>query len=620
METYGVKDDVKLSRDRDRAKRRVEVFLARYSDAKTRDAALEYAGYAAFPLTLTTDLAYHLRERFTPKLEWYFASDVLLSGLCDSVGYDLYEMTAATRSVLLTRLMERWDEQGHDRTEKIDELAAFVGEYILYRLSVEEGDRAKQLGDPTQWLALACLRSESEVTEQIKQDLLRLLEQTDDPRERFRLSDMAMGVVDMLGQSGLEAIELRELVEKLENDEPIDRISQIRRIMEDEGFPPLISKEVEYKTIVFEDISAIEELHSIVGEASLENRISQIRQIMKFEGFPPLISKEVKYKRIVFEDVELVEELVAVKIETEGRLDRYGKKIDQQIHTVSIFIEQLVEGVELEMVAIPSGKFIMGSPKTEKESTDNERPQHEVTVQPFFMSATLVTQAQWQVVAGFSQILRPIQSNPSYSKGDDLPVDRVSWEDAEEFCLRLSAYVGREWNYQLPTEAQWEYACRAGTITPFHFGETIVERVCNYDSREVYQDEPKGEYLEGTTPVKKYRPNAFGLYDCHGNVLEWCQDDWHDSYEGAPETDRPWVDNNTKKEPFKVQRGGSWSSYPWDCRSASRDDSSRTTRSLELGFRVVSSVSRILPHSPVTNMLENKSMRSPLISEITVNI
>jgi formylglycine-generating enzyme required for sulfatase activity len=539
------KNDPTLSPDRVRAERRVEVFLARYGDLKTRDVVLEYAGYAAFTLTLTTDLAYQLRERFTPKVDWYFAADLLLSGLCDPVGYDLYEMTAATRSVLLSRLMERWDERGDDRTEAINGLADFVGEYILYRLSVEEGDRAKQLGDPTQWLALACLRSESEVTEQIKQDLLRLLAQTDDPRERFRLSDMAMGVVDMLGQSGLEAIELRELVEKLENDEPIDCLAEIKRIMESEGFPRLTSKEIEYKTIVFKDAVTIDELKP--------------------------------------------DEVVAVTI------DRKGKEINRQTHTVSTFTEQLAEGVGIEMVAIPSGKFMMGSQKDEKEIYDDERPQHEVTVQPFFMSATVVTQAQWRVVAGFDQVLRLIEPNPSRFKGDDLPVEQVSWEDAEEFCLRLSAHAGREWDYQLPSEAQWEYACRAGTTTPFHFGETIVERLANYNASVVYQNEKKGKESKATTPVKKYLPNSFGLYDCHGNVWEWCQDGWHNSYEGAPGDDRPWIDRNLEIEPSKVMRGGSWINLPWYCRSAFRLYTSRAYHYRDVGFRVVCSASRALP-------------------------
>jgi formylglycine-generating enzyme required for sulfatase activity len=589
LPTRDVKPDVKLSRDRDRAKRRLEVFLARYSDGKTRDAALEYAGYAAFPLTLTTDLAYHLRERFTPSLAWYFASDVLLSGLCDSVGYDLYEMTAATRLVLLTRLMERWDEQGRDRTEKIDELADFVGEYILYRLSVEEGDRAKQLGDPTQWLALACLKSESEVTEKIKRDLLKLLEQTPDPRERFRLSDMAMGVVDMLGQNGLEAIELRELVEKLENDEPIDRLSEIRKIMEAEGFPPLISKEVEYKTIVFEDVESIDELQEI--EIEIERKLDRSGNPMLPIRGQGGLGKTSLINR-------LFNRLGNQDDRSQQEADRNTDGREQTRYTVSIFKEPLAEGVELEMVAIPSGKFMMGSPKDDDNGYDDERPQHEVTVQPFFMSATVVTQAQWRVVAGFDQVLRPIDLNPSNFKGDERPVEQVSWESAEEFCLRLSAYAGREWDYRLPTEAECEYACRAGTSTLFHFGETIVERVANYNASYTYQNEKKGKESKATTPVKKYLPNSFGLYDCHGNVLEWCQDDWNSDYKGAPDDGRAWIDPKSKNKSsnvlLKVLRGGSWINSPGKCRSAYRENYTCANSRSRIGFRIVSSASRTL--------------------------
>jgi formylglycine-generating enzyme required for sulfatase activity len=545
MVADGISVGVNVEHQQVRAGRRVEIFLSRYSDTTIADLALMYVSYAAFPLTLTTDLAYQLREEYLPDLPWYFAADLLLSGLCDPVGYDLYEMATSTRAYLLEKLIQRWHRNGLDQQQQIDRLANFLGEYILHRLSVETTDRAKQLGDPTQWLALACLRSGNEVTKQIQQELSDLWSKTEDVQERFRLADMVESVADLLLQKeGLEPIALRQLVQKLENNEPIDPLSDIRQFMETNGFPELKSEEIEYATIVFDAVNTEEELHS-------------------FE----------------FETVTI---------------DGTGKEVDRQNHTAYSFTESLADGVGLEMVAIPSGKFMMGALSDEKNSYDDERPQHEVTVQPFFMGQTSITQAQWRVAAGFPQVKRTIDPNPSHFKGDDLPVEKVSWEDAEEFCLRLSVYAGREWEYRLPTEAEWEYACRAGTKTPFHFGETIAGKFANYDASVVYQRQKKDKKSEGTTPVKKYLPNSFGLYDCHGNVWEWCLDDWHGDYKGAPIDGEPWFDQNANKDTFKVLRGGSWIDSPEDCRSAARCLNTRARRINSIGFRVVCSASRTL--------------------------
>ncbi|NJL49374.1 MAG: formylglycine-generating enzyme family protein [Leptolyngbyaceae cyanobacterium SM2_5_2] len=177
------------------------------------------------------------------------------------------------------------------------------------------------------------------------------------------------------------------------------------------------------------------------------------------------------------------------------------------------------------MVAIPAGTFLMGSPEDEPQRYGSESPQHEVTVEAFFMGRYPITQAQWRTVAAWPQVERELNANPSRFKDDDRPVERVSWYDATEFCARLSAYTGRE--YRLPAEAEWEYACRAGTTTPFHFGETIATELANYRGTEweevggsgSYGDGPKGEYREETTPVDHVEgANAFGLSDMHGNA------------------------------------------------------------------------------------------------------
>ncbi|MHC5719615.1 MAG: formylglycine-generating enzyme family protein, partial [Nostoc sp.] len=160
-------------------------------------------------------------------------------------------------------------------------------------------------------------------------------------------------------------------------------------------------------------------------------------------------------------------------------------------------------------------------------------------------------------------------------KGEQRPVEQVSWYDAVEFCDRLSDHTKRQRQYRLPSEAEWEYACRAGTTTPFHFGETITSELANYDATSTYGRGVEGTYRKETTPVGSFNAaNAFGLYDMHGNVWEWCLDDWHNNYERAPTDGSPWFDNKNdnlyQKQGNAVLRGGSWLYYPRDCRSASR--------------------------------------------------
>ena len=242
--------------------------------------------------------------------------------------------------------------------------------------------------------------------------------------------------------------------------------------------------------------------------------------------------------------------------------------INRHRQQAQCFIEDLGNGVQLEMVAIPEGSFLMGSPKDELERSDKESPRHTVTIEPFFLGKYPVTQAQWQAVASLPQVNHKLDPDPSSFKGANRPVEMVSWYDAVEFCARLSRYTDKP--YRLPSEAEWEYACRAGTTTPFHFGETITSELANYDANYTYGAGVKGIYRQETTPVGSFSvANAFGLYDMHGNVWEWCEDDWHDSYEDAPTDGSAWLssDGNTTK----VIRGGSWNYPAALCRSAFRN-------------------------------------------------
>ncbi len=280
-------------------------------------------------------------------------------------------------------------------------------------------------------------------------------------------------------------------------------------------------------------------------------------------------------------------------------------RIKREPKQVQGFVEDL-NGVPLDMILIPSGSFIMGSPSSEESSFDRERPQHRVTVPLFFMGRYPITQAQWKAVAAMPEVGKELKSNPSEFKGDKRPVERVSWYDAIEFCARLSVHTQR--NYRLPSEAEWEYACRAGTITPFHFGDTISTDLANYNGTDekygAYGKGEKGEYRGETTEVDQFdAANPFGLSDMHGNVFEWCLDPWHDSYNDAPKDGRVWDEEHQQEDYYehivknieelltdkrrRVLRGGSWISNPGLCRSAYRDNNYPRYVIYNYGLRVV---------------------------------
>ncbi|MGK7910559.1 MAG: formylglycine-generating enzyme family protein [Synechococcus sp.] len=249
------------------------------------------------------------------------------------------------------------------------------------------------------------------------------------------------------------------------------------------------------------------------------------------------------------------------------------------------FSDDLDDGVLLKMLALSGGDFLMGSPSEEEGRFEDEGPQHKVSLTAFWMGMYPVTQEQWKQVAGYSKVNVDLSACPSTFPGDDRPVERISWQEAVEFCDRLSQKTGKL--YRLPSEAEWEYACRAGTATPFYFGETISTDLANYDGNYVYGQGKKGEYRKQTTPVGSFQANAFGLYDMHGNVWEWCSDWWHKNYDGATPGGIPWIKGGEKNE--RVLRGGSWRSNPWDCRLASRDRFVPDVRGGNGGFRVVCS-------------------------------
>ena len=217
----------------------------------------------------------------------------------------------------------------------------------------------------------------------------------------------------------------------------------------------------------------------------------------------------------------------------------------------------------------------MGSPH--HLGNADEQPQHFVTIKEFMMGRIHITQGQWKAIMG--------KLPPCRFKGDNLPVERVSWDEVQKFCQRLSKKTGR--NYQLPSETQWEYACRAGTNTPFSFGETITIDVANFNGEHTFRDEPRGYYRHVTTEGGTFPPNAFGLYDMHGNLWEWCADNWLDDYSSSPRDN----DSYQKKDShYRVARGGSWHEPPELCRSAARIRCLQSDADEFMGFRVVCEV------------------------------
>ena len=214
----------------------------------------------------------------------------------------------------------------------------------------------------------------------------------------------------------------------------------------------------------------------------------------------------------------------------------------------------------LAMEKIPSGSFIMGSSPHEPFSRANERPAHRVAVSSFHLGKYPVTQAQWLAVMGALPRL------DADFRGERLPVVNVYLEKALEFCARLSALTGAK--FRLPTEAEWEYACRAGTTSAFSFGDELKPGMANCKAQTIGKSGPGDEAFCGLTPVGQFPANAFGLHDMHGSVWEWCADVWHENYLGAPADGRAWTEGGDQG--YCVQRGGSWDNWPDRCRSAFR--------------------------------------------------
>jgi formylglycine-generating enzyme required for sulfatase activity len=295
-------------------------------------------------------------------------------------------------------------------------------------------------------------------------------------------------------------------------------------------------------------------------------------------------------------------------------LDSTGRVTNKRRGQAQYYTEDLGSGVGLDMVSVPGGRFMMGTSFGEAEKVAAEHrptsgndiradhfgnefvamqlPQRPVTINAFFIGKFEVTQAQWRIVAELPKVNKDLSAAPSYSKGNDLPVEELTWEDTVEFCARLSQATGR--TYRLPSEAEWEYACRAGATTQFCFGDTVTPELVNYNGEYPYGSAPRGLDRDETLRVGSLGvANAFGLFDMHGNVQEWCMDPWHENYNGAPWDGRGWITQGGSAwlgcgQDYRVVRGGSFHQGPY--RSADRGRLWWTNnKNYFTGFRVVCS-------------------------------
>jgi formylglycine-generating enzyme required for sulfatase activity len=253
-------------------------------------------------------------------------------------------------------------------------------------------------------------------------------------------------------------------------------------------------------------------------------------------------------------------------------VDSQGHIIDQHAGRASLMVVTLTDDLDLELVEVPGGSFRMGS--LHGQGYPDEQPQHWVQVAPFWMSKAPISQAQWQALMG---------AHRGRFSGPDRPVETVSWHQAAQFCEKLSKKARQR--FGLPSEAQWEYACRAGTNTPFAYGPTLTSDLANYNGEFTFYGGPKGIYRHLTTDVGSFPPNAFGLVDLHGNLWEWCADAWHDDYTGAPLDGSAW--ENGPRAEFRVARGGCWHDTPDVCRSAARIKVRAAEGDEMTGFRIV---------------------------------
>lgn len=516
-------------------------FQQRFSEAH-----VYLAYHAVFPVALTPHLTYCLWANFQVdtgnqdlKIPWIAVADLLLSPLCQEVGHELYEMDTDLRNYLLDQMVQ------HPRfgQKRVEELAHFLLAYVQRELAHSKPS-LQSLAQAQRWTALAHVSPEAvahDLAEQLTQ--LKLSEKT----EWLRMASLAETIAEPLRQAYFES-----LLTYLQGMRELARGNHVR------AESTLKSLPVQNNRIVVAGV---------------------ILPIPEFQDsdwtINPIGSEAPPLKSFHFKTAKLIRQ---------PRLMRLGSRwvIDRHEQQATLFYERLIA---LEMVCIPTGNYWMGT--ANKEGDYRERPQHSVTLASFFLSRFPITQAQWRTVAQTNKVRIELNPEPSSFKGENLPVEHITWFEAIEFCERLQLQTGKP--YRLPGEAEWEYACRAGTETPFYFGETISLQLASYDGSQRYRSGPKGRSDEQTSSVGFHNAaNAFGLEDMHGNVWEWCADHWYDNYTNAPANGSVRIMNHRFAP--RVIRGGSWSNEPGVCRSAYRNGIPPENKVLTIGFRVAVSL------------------------------
>ena len=570
----------------ERGRYQIDTFLMRFGN--DYQALLDYA---AIPVVVTPELLNYLRMEFTPKLPWVAEVDLLLSDLFRVVGYEQYAMQSYVRAVLLDGLDARIGKGRMEAAAKL--LIGYVAQLKQDNPYLSDRELQRQ-----RWSAMVFIDDrKADVVKEISDEL-------DQSFVDGKPQDDLLGLVTITEQLSQQLREFPQLINNARTIGGILRDRQLTKAQKESS----ITRQIRAVTQPFPtlqefefEVAAIEVVESLRRVSIEVDPIELDEDEVEFPQEP--IIPEISLIQLESFSFQVAKIRIGETQERKGILGFGATPKQKMIEIIKSdrqgrqFVERIGDRVDLEMVYVPSGDFVMGAPEKEEGSYSAERPQHLVTVSAFLMGKYPITQAQYEAVMG---------ENPSDFKGKSdspsRPVENVSWEDAQEFCKKLSELTGRE--YKLPSEAQWEYACRAMPspptsrdkkeiiYPPFHFGETISTKVANYNGDEIYGRGEKGENRGETTPVDYFGvANEFGLCDMHGNVWEWCEDDWHSNYEGAPRDGSAWIDvkgkeSNKTSHPL---RGGSWLNHPQICRSACRSFFNLDGRDLNVGFRVISS-------------------------------
>ena len=510
------------------------------------------AYHAALPIALTPHLTYCLWANFPMdiakqdlKVPWIAVADLLLSPICKEVGHELYEMDADLRNYLLDQMIHH-PSFGQKRVE---ELAHFLLSYVQRELN-DSKSSIQTLAQAQRWTALAYIYPEA-----VAHDLANKLNELSlsEKTEWLRLTSLTEAIATPLRQAHFESL-----------------------LMYLQGMRQLARG------------NHIQAESTLTSLPSHNNQIVVAGVTLPIPNFQdsnwhinPIASRATSLKSFKFETAKLIRQ---------PRFMRLGSHwvIDRQEQQATLFYEQLEKQVNLEMVRIPEGNYWMGT--AQKEGDYRERPQHRVTITSFFLSRFPVTQAQWRAIAKTTKVRIELNSDPSDFQNDNLPVEHITWFEAIEFCERLQLQTGKP--YRLPSEAEWEYACRAGTETPFYFGETISPQLASYDGSKRYRSGPKEQSSKQTSEVGSHKAaNTFGLDEMHGNVWEWCADHWYDDYTNAPGDGSVRITNNRTSS--RVIRGGSWINEPSICRCAYRNGFPPDNKVVTIGFRVAVSLHKI---------------------------